>query len=801
MQGSLALLTAPQVAGSVAPEWWERLAAGRVAWAQAHPRFVVVWTRVAVVRLWVSLAWVLGLLVIMPSVRGSMRAYAGNFLLLAVWFTLARTKTVGWRAVAGMFTASVAWSAVIGWCTVAVARLVELTPAADGSAAALAGFLEEAGKLVPLIVLAVAAPGRVRRFAAMDWALLGFASGVGFNAFEDTLRQTAALVTRGLTPGQWAKHYSLNPWTSATFQTPDGLAVAPGHHLWTAAIAMAIGLAIALWRSSRSMRARGVAVALPPLVLLVAIAEHAGFNAHNADPRWPATGGQGFPSVLSGLWSATGHGRAIGVLSLVFLVVCLLADSHRRYLASQNTPGAATGALPPGVVVPGVGSGDRATQWWNARLDALAGLRAGRPSARGSAGQRALAGTRALGVIIIHAGAQWVGDLGIVLAAHTPQPDQARLAAVRHARQIASRVRLARGEAMTATTPGTEPGARRRFAIAAAIIGILTVAACVLWGAHIAAAIGPWLHREGDATYLAGLFDGVGQWWEGLGTGGQLLAGAGLAALIVLSGGSLGLAFGLAGVATWGMEKAHGLATFSRNPLDATADYLTTTTPMDFLMDTGEFALTFAPGNFAGAAIARGGRTAVREFLTDPDAFIAARRATMAGDAGVVDLGAFMRREPIELADGTTLAAASGPEQAAALARVRDLPEGPIRAQGAPAAYQESVYGARERIIELPGGSRAYIDGITTEYGGVIGDAKFVTTARSSFYIPESLSGDLGAVAQARMDRGILRQAAASNVFGGPRAIEIVTNNVDSALAWEARMRVLGVPGYARIQP
>ena len=53
-------------------------------------------------------------------------------------------------------------------------------------------------------------------------------------------------------------------------------------------------------------------------------------------------------------------------------------------------------------------------------------------------------------------------------------------------------------------------------------------------------------------------------------------------------------------------------------------------------MDTGEFALTFAPGNFAGAAIARGGRTAAREFLTDPDAFIAARRATMAGDAGEI---------------------------------------------------------------------------------------------------------------------------------------------------------------------
>ena len=625
MVGVAAVLTATPRAGAVAPEWWERLAAGRAAWAQAHPRLVAVWARVAMVRLWVSLAWVVGLLVFMPDVRGPVRAYAGSFMLLAVWFTLARTKTVGWRVVAGVFTASVAWSAVIGWATVSLARSAGLAAAADGTATALAGFLEESGKLVPLIVLAVAAPGRVRRFAATDWAVLGFACGVGFNAFEDALRQTAALVTPVLTPGQWTKDYSLNPWTSATFQTTDGLAVAPGHHLWTATIAMAIGLGIALWRSSRSTLTRGVAVVLPPLVLLVAIAEHAGFNAHNIDPRWPATGGEGFPTVLSGLWSATGHGRATAVLSAVLLVACLLADSHRRHLAALDAVG--TGALPPGVVVPGVGTGDRATRWWNARLDTVAP----RPTAG-----RTWRAVRSCGELTIRAVAQWAGDLGIVLAAHAPQRGESRLATVRRARQIATRVRLARSDAMTATTPGSEPGARRRFAITAAVLGLLTVAACVLWGAHIAAAIGPWLHLDADGSFLAGLLDAAGDWWDGLGTGGQILVGAGAAALVVLSGGSLGLAFGIAGVATYGLDKAHGLATFTRNPAQATTDYLATTTPMDFLMDTGEFALTFAPGNFAGAAIARGGRTAVREFLTDPDAFIAARRATMAGDAGEI---------------------------------------------------------------------------------------------------------------------------------------------------------------------
>jgi hypothetical protein len=43
---------------------------------------------------------------------------------------------------------------------------------------------------------------------------------------------------------------------------------------------------------------------------------------------------------------------------------------------------------------------------------------------------------------------------------------------------------------------------------------------------------------------LAGAPDALGDWWASLGPGGQIAIGAGLAALIALSGGSLGLAFG-----------------------------------------------------------------------------------------------------------------------------------------------------------------------------------------------------------------------------------------------------------------
>lgn len=402
---------APVPATAVAPEWWERLSAQRTAWFQAHPRTAIAWAKVAAVRLWLALAWILGLLVLVPDVRESVRAYAGSFLLLLVWFTVARTKTISWRAVAGVFAASVTWAGVIGWVTVRAAASVDLAASADGTGTVLAGVLEEAGKLVPLLLIAVAAPGRVRRFAAADWALLGFAGGAGFNAVEDALRQTAALVTPGLLPGQWVKDYSLNPWASASFRTTDGLAVAAGHHTWTATIAMSIGLSVAVWRSSRSWRRRAVAVAITPIVALVVVAEHVSFNAHYADLGWPATGGEGFPTLLSGVWSLTGHGRASGVLSVVLLVLCLLVDVERRARAGQG----AHGPLRPGVVVPGVGTGDGAAQWWSAQLTSLS---------RGGADGAWWRVAHALGDLVIRATAQWIGDLRIVLAAHGPGPDE-----------------------------------------------------------------------------------------------------------------------------------------------------------------------------------------------------------------------------------------------------------------------------------------------------------------------------------------------------------------------------------------
>ena len=96
----------------------------------------------------------------------------------------------------------------------------------------------------------------------------------------------------------------------------------------------------------------------------------------------------------------------------------------------------------------------------------------------------------------------------------------------------------------------------------------------------MATAIGQSLTTGGDSTYLAGLLDAVGSWWNGLNPWQQIAVGAGIAALIALSGGSLGAAFGVSGIATYGLTKAHGAATFTRDPAAATTSYLTTPPPL-----------------------------------------------------------------------------------------------------------------------------------------------------------------------------------------------------------------------------
>lgn len=228
------------------------------------------------------------------------------------------------------------------------------------------------------------------------------------------------------------------------------------------------------------------------------------------------------PTVLRVVWTLSGKGHRTALLAGVAMGAWLLVDVTRRARAARIA-----GTLDGRTVVAGR---------WKATPPAAAGTG---PTDRL---QRGLD-------LVGHAVAQWTSDLAAIVSAHACGPGESRRAAWQRGRAAAGFTRGLREEAMWATTPGAEPASRRRTAVVAAVVGVGLIAAAVAAGAAVASAVGDTIPSAnplfGPGRYLAGLFDGLAEWWAGLGFGGQLAVGAAFAALVVLSGGSLGLGFGL----------------------------------------------------------------------------------------------------------------------------------------------------------------------------------------------------------------------------------------------------------------
>ena len=312
--------------------------------------------------------------------------------------------------------------------------------------------------------------------------------------------------------------------------------------------------------------------------------------------------------------------------------------------------------------------------------------------------------------------------------------------------------------------------------------------------------------------WLAGVLDSLADWWHDQPLLAQLAIGAGIAALIVLSGGSLGLALGISGVLTWGLDKSAGIATFVRDPRQATRDYFATATPAQLAADTLGVALTFAPGNFAGAATGRILRSTADDLVADPAAWWTTRREMftregLADETGAIDMAHFLRREPVPLADGTTKPALSQTDEAMAAARYDSYASTSVKGSAAARDYQVKVYGENERVVPIGTNAegktiRSEPDGFTAQYGAV-GDSKHVGNESSSFYIPDSLPKEgLREAAISKMDKTLTKlQHAADKVMDGDGVVELTTNSTKAAEFIEARMKVLGIRGYVRIVP
>ena len=308
-----------------------------------------------------------------------------------------------------------------------------------------------------------------------------------------------------------------------------------------------------------------------PAVLTLAVSDHAAYNASArswASAAWAGQGHDGFPEWMLDLWQALGQGRSAVPVSACLLVLCLLVDARRRLRAGEL---------------------------------GITGPEVPRPPALGALGGPSLvrAPLEAVTALAVFS----FSDLLVIARAYGKR-DLSRGERMVQGHTTAAWVLGVRRQAMSATTPGLEPGARWGFAVAALAMSSLVALGCLWQGITMARAIGPELFYGDDAStpsYFAGLLDALAAFWDELGPAGQILMIATAAMLLMTAGWSLALALAVTGAASWTMTHGRGLASFIHDPAAATSSYLSNVTAGQLAWDLFDFALTFIPGSVFGA--------------------------------------------------------------------------------------------------------------------------------------------------------------------------------------------------------
>ena len=573
-------------------EWWERLRD-----RTSRSRIFLALRRVRAVASWFALLVVLVAVAVSPTVRTALGAWVGCLWLVVCWFALARAKTVSWALTSGVFATGMPLALLIGTVSLWVCSAAGVTPSDTSASLVVASVVEEVLKLTPLAVLALVAPGRVRRFLVSDWIVLGVAAGAAFEAVEEVTRRIMLLTGHGssfldrlLCPEggvrqlkcNGASTYSLIPLSGAS----GDVFVYAGHAVVTGLVAGAIGLGIALWRRGRVHRGgyraalQGLGILVPSWTWWVAVVDHMGRNASDY-VLWLQTGGEApsWPIEVTASLTGYGHGRA-GIL-LLMLALAWVIDSRTLW---------------SGGYVSALESDNYANRWGPWRWRVWAGV------PRNAFGRFLADGACLVSVVGIEWRWAW---MTLMEAAAFRQP--------RLLLTTPAKLRIAREEAArTELDPAPEQWWRVRLAgLCAVAAGVLVIAMVPGLTRSMADGLG-----EGQPYWLAGILDALGAAWESLSweqkLGLMLLAGA----IILLSGGTLGLAFEVGmGVATV-FGAARGAAALMRDPQGTVARYLSTHTPAEIALDLAATALTTVGGGAAsamGGQMARGAYAATRE--------------------------------------------------------------------------------------------------------------------------------------------------------------------------------------------
>ena len=583
--------TGPEAEALPRQEWWERLRD-----RTSRSRIFLALRRVRAVATWFALLVVLVAVVVSPTVRTALGAWIGCLWLVVCWFVLARAKTVSWALTSGVFATGMPLALLIAMASLWICSAAGVTPSDTAASVVVASAVEEVLKLTPLAALALVAPGRVRRFLVSDWIVLGVAAGAAFETVEEVTRRIALLTDGGslldslLCPEGGVRQVECNGATTYSLSPFSGAAgnVFPyaGHAVVTGLVTGAIGLGIALWRRGRGHRGgyRAALQILAPVVPLwtwwVAVVNHMWRNASDY-VMWLQTGGEAPSWPVGATASLTGYGHGRGGILLLMLALAWVIDSRTLW---------------GGGYVSALESGNYGNRWSPWRWRVWAGV------PRNAFGRFLADGACLVSVV----GVEWRWAWMTLMEA----------AAFREPRLLLTtpaKLRIAREEAARSELdPAPEQWWRVRLGGLCAVgAGVLVIAMVPDLTRSMADSLG-----EGSAHWLAGLLDALGATWESLSweqkLGLMLFAGA----MILLSGGTLGLAFEVGmGVATV-LGSARGAAAFTRDPQGTVTRYLSTHTPTEIALDLATAALTTVAGGAAsamGGQVARGAYAATRE--------------------------------------------------------------------------------------------------------------------------------------------------------------------------------------------
>ncbi|HEY8546148.1 MAG TPA: PrsW family glutamic-type intramembrane protease, partial [Acidimicrobiales bacterium] len=621
---------------------WARLSAARRAWLRRRPTLARLVRRLGVAWLGVTLVGFVAAWATVPAWRDGARLWLWGYAGLGLVVVAARSRTLSWRAVALTFSAGSALALPIGWLEGPVADLVGAEVQFQDGAVLVAGPVEETLKLLPVAAVLVLARRRVQGFAVVDFLLLGYAAGLGFQVVEDGIRPLAAStrtttslgeVLLGLTgshgpeaaygftwlPGAWRLDLADEAWFA-------------GHAVLSALVATGIGLAY------RLRRRWGPPVLLVPLALFaMVVVDHAmmndvanrPFGDLDLDEHLPRIDRdrlpEGFelpplaweheveaPGWLVRAWELWGRGRFAAPLLTGLLVVAVVLDTRRL--------AAVAGALPPlptptavrslpGPVVATVARDVVLSTWALGReppvtrvLDPTTG------QWHGSDGSV----TR-----LDPTTGRWVTTdaRGVAVAVAAGEAAEARRRGARRFRRwlVAGaylRARRRRGHHLAEVAererhrPGWVGRAAWALAVAALVAGVVLVLDAA-YGDRVAAAAAPAL----DGAFLANLLRGLAEWWDGLSLVEQALVVLAITALLSFGfGWGFWVTFGVVDSLTLVPEHGRGTADLLEDPDAAWDDYWAQFTWQRGLWDAWEVA-TAVPGGGGARGVADGWRS------------------------------------------------------------------------------------------------------------------------------------------------------------------------------------------------